>query len=132
MQENLKLVYEKTKSLSNKLKELINTLQNEIQNNSKKRQNYTKKLNDINKEIKAEKEMKISITDDMKNLENIITAKINKINEYNKIRRGKNSVERSKKELFLYKSSEDLINIKQKQLKNVSKLNTILEKDIPK
>ena len=68
----------------------------------------------------------------MKNLENVITAKINKLSEYKKLKRGKNTVERSKKELFLYKSSEDLINIKQKQLKNVSKLNTILDKDISK
>ena len=68
----------------------------------------------------------------MKNLENIITTKINKINEYSKLKKGRNSVERSKKELFLYKSSEDLINIKQKQLKNVSKLNSILDKDISK
>ena len=68
----------------------------------------------------------------MSNLENLINSKINKISEIKKLKRGKNSVERSKKELFLYKSSEDLIKIKQKQLKNVSKINTILDKDISK
>ena len=54
------------------------------------------------------------------------------MNEYNKIKKGKNSVERGKNQLFLYKSSEDLINVKQKQLKNISKLNVILDKDISK
>jgi hypothetical protein len=89
-------------------------------------------MNEINKETKAEHEMKKQINEDMANLENLINTKINKIAEIKKLRRGKNSVERSKKELFLYKSSEDLINIKQKQLKNVSKLNNILDKDISK
>ena len=89
-------------------------------------------MNEINKETKAEYEMKKQINEDMADLENLINTKINKIAEIKKLRRGKNSVERSKKELFLYKSSEDLINIKQKQLKNVSKLNNILDKDISK
>ena len=132
MQENLKNVFSKTNSLNQKLKELINNLQNEIKNNNNKKKEYSKKLIDINKEIKSEKDQKKFINEDMKNLENVITAKINKLSEYKKLKRGKNTVERSKKELFLYKSSEDLINIKQKQLKNVSKLNTILDKDISK
>jgi hypothetical protein len=46
--------------------------------------------------------------------------------------RGKESVERGKKELFNYQSSEDLLNVKQKQLKNLAKTNTIVEKDISK
>ena len=131
-QENLKPIYAKTKSLGEKLKELLKTLQNEIQDNNTKRKNYIKKMNEINKETKAEYEMKKQINEDMADLENLINTKINKIAEIKKLRRGKNSVERSKKELFLYKSSEDLINIKQKQLKNVSKLNNILDKDISK
>ena len=132
LQENLKPIYAKTKSLGEKLKELLKTLQNEIQDNNTKRKNYIKKMNEINKETKAEYEMKKQINEDMADLENLINTKINKIAEIKKLRRGKNSVERSKKELFLYKSSEDLINIKQKQLKNVSKLNNILDKDISK
>ena len=132
LQENLKPIYAKTKSLGEKLKELLKTLQNEIQDNNTKRKNYVKKMNEINKETKAEHAMKKQINEDMANLENLINTKINKIAEIKKLRRGKNSVERSKKELFLYKSSEDLINIKQKQLKNVSKLNNILDKDISK
>lgn len=132
LQENLKPIYAKTKSLGEKLKELLKTLQNEIQDNNTKRKNYIKKMNEINKETKAEHEMKKQINEDMADLENLINTKINKIAEIKKLRRGKNSVERSKKELFLYKSSEDLINIKQKQLKNVSKLNNILDKDISK
>ena len=132
MQENLKPVYEKIKSLLDKLKELINILQKEIQDNNNKRQNYTKLLNDITKEIKSENEIKKSIDEDMKNLEIIITNKIKQMSENKKMKKGRHTVERSKKELFLYKSSEDLINIKQKQLKNVSKLNTILDKDISK
>ena len=132
MHENLKTIYAKTNSLSEKLKELINTLQNKIKSDDKKKKNLTKKLNKINEETKSQNALKNSITEDMKNLENIITTKINKITEFRRLKKGKKSVERSKKELFFYKSSEDLINIKQKQLKNISKLNTILDKDISK
>ena len=132
LNDHLKKSYEKTKTLLEQLRDSINTLQKEIQNNNNKRENYIKKLNDLNKKIKNEKDLKKTITEDMQNLDDIITNKIQKINEFHKMKKGRNSVERSKKELFLYKSSEDLINIKQKQLKNVTKLNTILDKDISK
>ena len=68
----------------------------------------------------------------MVNLENLINSKINKIEQYTKLNKGVNSVEKSKKELFSYQSSEDLINVKQKQLNNVSKSNLIVDKDISK
>ena len=42
----------------------------------------------------------------MVDLENRINTKLSKIDLYNKINKGANSV-RSKKELFLYNSSED-------------------------
>ena len=132
LQENIKSIYAKNISFKEQLKEHINTLKKEIENNNIKKQNYIKKIEEINKETKEQTEQKKTINYDMKNLENLITAKINKIVEYQKLKKGKNSVERSKKELFLYQSSEDLINIKQKQLKNVSKLNNILDKDISK
>ena len=132
LQENIKSIYAKNISFKEQLKEHINTLKKEIENNNIKKQNYIKKIEEINKETKEQTEQKNTINNDMKNLENLITAKINKIVEYQKLKKGKNSVERSKKELFLYQSSEDLINIKQKQLKNVSKLNNILDKDISK
>ena len=130
--ENLKPICLKTKSLSEQLKELINAFKKEIQDSNSRRSYYAKQLNAINKETRAEYEKKISITEDMRSLENVITIKLNRINEYNKIKRGKNSVERNKKDLFNYRSSEDLLNIKQMQLKNVSKLNSILDKDISK
>ena len=48
----------------------------EIQNNNNKRENYIKKLNDLNKKIKNEKDLKKTITEDMQNLDDIITNKI--------------------------------------------------------
>ena len=68
----------------------------------------------------------------MIDLENLINTKLSKIEQYNKINKGKSSAERSKKELFLYNSSEDLINVKQKQLNNMAKANNIVENDICK
>ena len=68
----------------------------------------------------------------MVNLENIINSKIIRIEKYSKMNKGKNSVERNKKELFLYQNSEDLINVKEKQLKNVSKAKIIVDNDISK
>ena len=82
--------------------------------------------------MKSEYDKKMLITEDMKNLENVITTKLNDLNECNKIKRSKNTVERNKKDLFLYRNSEALIKIKKMQLKNVSKLNRILDKDISK
>ena len=128
----VKPVFENTKFLLKKLKEVNNTLKNEIQNNNDKRQNYTKRISNINKEMKSQKDLKISINVDMNNLDQLISIQIKKIDRYNRLKKGRNSVERGKKELFLYNSSEDIINVKQKQFKNVSKLNTILDKDISK
>ena len=130
--ENLKPICQKSKSLAEKLKGLINTFHKEIQDNNNKRNFYAKQLNAINKEMKAEYDKKMLITEDMKNLENVITTKLNNLNECNKIKRSKNTVERNKKDLFLYRNSEALIKIKKMQLKNVSKLNRILDKDISK
>ena len=130
--ENLKPICQKSKSLAEKLKGLINTFHKEIQDNNNKRNFYAKQLNAINKEMKSEYDKKMLITEDMKNLENVITTKLNNLNECNKIKRSKNTVERNKKDLFLYRNSEALIKIKKMQLKNVSKLNRILDKDISK
>ena len=130
--ENLKPICQKSKSLAEKLKGLINTFHKEIQDNNNKRNFYAKQLNAINKEMKSEYDKKMLITEDMKNLENVITTKLNDLNECNKIKRSKNTVERNKKDLFLYRNSEALIKIKKMQLKNVSKLNRILDKDISK
>ena len=130
--ENLKPICQKSKSLAEKLKGLINTFHKEIQDNNNKRNFYAKQLNAINKEMKSEYDKKMLITEDMKNLENVITTKLNNLNECNKIKRCKNTVERNKKDLFLYRNSEALIKIKKMQLKNVSKLNRILDKDISK
>ena len=82
--------------------------------------------------MRNQKQVKRNINNDMANLENIINAKIIKMEQYTKMNKGSNTVEKSKKELFSYQSSEDLINVKQKQLNNISKKNIIVEKDISK
>ena len=132
MKENIKSIYEKARSSTEKLQELLNRLNNDIQDNNYKKQNYDSKLNDLHKETKSQIKLKKTIITDMKNLEDFIIEKLDKIDEYRKLKqkRGHNSVERSNKKLFIYNSSEDLIKIKQKQLKNVVKLNNIVDKDI--
>ena len=132
MKENIKSIYAKAQSSTEKLQELLNRLKNDIQDNNNKRQDYDSKLNDIHKETKSQIKLKKTIITDMKNLEDFIIEKLDKIEEYRKLKqkRGHNSVERSNKKLFIYNSSEDLIKIKQKQLKNVVKLNNIVDKDI--
>ena len=58
-------------------------------------------MNEINKETKAEHEMKKQINEDMANLENLINTKINKIAEIKKLRRGKNKIKWIKKKLLI-------------------------------
>ena len=132
LKENIKSIYTKTQSKSGRLKELLNKLKNDIQLNNTKKQTYASRLSDINKETKSELKLKKNIIIDMKNLEDLIIEKLDKIDEFRrlKLKRGHNSVERCNKKLFIYNNSEDIIKIKQKQLKNVVKLNNIVDKDI--
>ena len=132
LKENIKSIYTKTQSSSGRLKELLNKLKNDIQLNNSKKQTYASRLSDINKETKSELKLKKTIIVDMKNLEDMIIEKLDKIDELRKLKKksGHNSVERCKKKLFIYNNSEDIIKIKQKQLKNVVKLNNIIDKDI--
>ena len=125
-------IYDKNILLQQKLSQITQNIQKEIQNNHDVILQNKKLLKELNKEIENQQEIKTGINNDMKNLENLITFKIKQIQQISKMNRGKDSVERGKKELFNYQSSEELLNVKQKQLKNLAKTNTIVEKDISK
>ena len=129
---NIQKIYDKNILLERKLNQITQNIQKEIQNNHDVILQNKKLLKELNKEIENQQEIKTGINNDMKNLENLITFKIKQIQQISKMNRGKDSVERGKKELFNYQSSEELLNVKQKQLKNLAKTNTIVEKDISK
>ena len=78
------------------------------------------------------KKLKKNINNDIKNLGNLISLKISRIDYITKKNRGRDSVERSKKELFVYGSSEELLKVKKKQLKNMTKFDSIVDNDISK
>ena len=130
--EKIKNESDKTNSLTKKLDDIIFDLKKEIQNNHNKELQYKKRINDINKDINAQKEIKANINKDMVNLENIISYNLNRIKQITKKNRGRESVERGKRELFIYESSEEILNVKQKQLKNIAKTDLIFDNDISK
>ena len=130
--EKIKNESDKTNSLTKKLNDIIFNLKKEIQNNHNKELQYKKRINDINKDINAQKEIKANINKDMVNLENIISYNLNRIKQITKKNRGRESVERGKRELFIYESSEEILNVKQKQLKNIAKTDLIFDNDISK
>ena len=125
-------LYDKNILLEQRLHQITQNIQKEIRNNHEIILQNKKFLKELNKELENQQEIKTGINNDMKNLENLISFKIKQIQEISKMNRGKDSVERGKKELFNYQSSEELLNVKQKQLKNLAKTNTIVEKDISK
>ena len=86
MKENIKSIYEKARSSTEKLQELLNRLNNDIQDNNNKSQDYDSKLNDIHKETKSQIKLKKTIITDMKNLEDFIIEKLDKIDEYRKLK----------------------------------------------
>ena len=130
--EKIKKIYDKTNSLNDKLNDIIFNIKKELQNNHNVTLQYKKRINDINKQINAQKEIKTNINNDMINLENLISYNLKRIKQINKKNRGKESVERGKRELFIYESSEEILNVKQKQLKNIAKTDLICDNDITK